>query len=155
MISTVTGYFTRFNVEAETEGEDFTKASRFVFTADADSVNTNNEPRDKHLRSDEFFDSVHYPELRFVGAQLERHEDHYHLHGALSIRGTTHPITLKVEHPGTVVDPHGQTKAGLTVEGKLSRKAYGLTWSALTEAGVVVVGDEVQILAEIQLVKAG
>ena len=155
MISKVTGSFTRFNVEAETPGSDFTLASRIIFTAEAASVSTHDASRDNHLRSAEFFDADHYPVLRFEGTRLEPHRDHYHLHGALTIRGTTRPITLKAEYPALVVDFHGQTKAGFTVEGKLSRKAYGLTWSVLTEAGVVVVGDEVKILAEIQLVKAG
>jgi polyisoprenoid-binding protein YceI len=118
-------------------------------TAEAASVSTHDASRDNHLRSAEFFDADHYPVLRFEGTRLEPHRDHYHLHGALTIRGTTRPITLKVEYPALVVDFHGQTKAGFTVEGKLSRKAYGLTWSVLTEAGVVVVGDEVKILAEI------
>ena len=75
------------------------------------------------------------------------------LHGDLTIRGITKPITLDVEYGGTVVDPYGQTKAGFSVSGKISRKEFGLMWNAVTEAGGIVAGDEVKIHAEIQLIR--
>jgi polyisoprenoid-binding protein YceI len=81
--------------------------------------------------------------------------DDYQLHGDLTIRGITKPFTVKVDFGGIVVDPYGQTKAGFTVTGKISRKEFGLTWSAVTEAGSVVVSDEIKLQAEIQLVKQG
>ena len=128
MITTVTGYFRTFNLEVETDGDDFSTASRIEFTADVDSIDTNNEQRDTHLKSAK-------------------------LHGDLTIRGTTKPVTVEVELGGIVVDPYGQTKAGFSVTGKIGRKEFGLTWNAVTEAGKVVVGDDVKILAEIQLIK--
>ena len=153
MITTVTGYFKSFNLEVETEDEDFTKASRIEFTADIDSISTNNEQRDTHLKSDDFFNAEQHKQLRFVGKTFEGSGDDYKLHGDLTIRDITKPVTLNVEYGGIVVDPYGQTKAGFTVDGKVSRKEFNLTWNAVTEAGQVVVSDEIKLHCEIQLVK--
>ena len=155
MITTVTGYFKQFDLEVETEGDDFTKASRIEFTANIDSIDTNNQQRDTHLKSADFFDAESHSKLRFTGNKYEANGDEGQLHGDLTIRGTTKPITLKVEFGGIVVDPYGQTKAGFTVNGKVSRKEFGLTWNAVTEAGQVVVSDDIRIQCEIQLVKQG
>lgn len=156
MITTVTGFFSSFNVEVETEGEDFTKASSIVFTADVDSVSTNNEQRDTHLKSEEFFDMANHGQIKFVGTKYEETEDGFaKLHGDLNIRGVSKPVTVDVEHHGIVVDPYGQTKAGFTVDGKINRKEFGLTWDAVTEAGNVVVSDQIRLHAEIQLVRQG
>ena len=154
MITTVTGYFKSFNVEAETSNDQFTDASSVVFTADVNSIDTNNEQRDTHLKSGDFFDAENHGQVKFVGTKYEQVSgEDYLLHGNLTIRGITKPITLKVEFGGIVVDPYGQTKAGFTVTGKINRKDFGLTWSAVTEAGSVVVSDEIKLQAEIQLVK--
>ena len=154
MITTVTGYFQKFNIEAETEDEQFTKANRVVFTADVNSISTNNEQRDTHLRSAEFFDAEQFGEVRFESANYEKvGSDNYKLQGNLTIKGVTKPVTVDVEFGGIVVDPYGQTKAGFTVTGKISRKEFGLTWNAVTEAGSVVVSDEIKLHAEVQLVK--
>lgn len=153
MITTVTGYFKSFNLEVETDGDDFTTASRIEFTADIDSINTNNEQRDTHLKSDDFFNAEQHKQLRFVGKKYEGSGDDYKLHGDLTIRDITKPVTLNVEYGGIVVDPYGQTKAGFTVDGKISRKEFNLMWNAVTEAGQVVVSDEIKLHCEVQLVK--
>lgn len=153
MITTVTGYFKQFDLSFDTEDEDFTKASNIVFTADIDSIHTNNEQRDTHLRSADFFDAESHSQLRFEGKNFEVSGDTAKLHGDLTIRGTTKPITLDVELAGVVTDPYGQTKAGFTVEGKIKRKEFGLMWDAVTEAGSVVVSDDIRIHCEIQVVK--
>lgn len=154
MITTVTGYFEKFNVEVETESEDFHTTKSIVFTADVDSISTNSEQRDTHLKSGDFFDADNHSQVRFEARNYEELKPGFEkLHGDLTIRGTTHPITLDVEHHGTVVDPYGQTKAGFSVNGKIKRKDYGLTWDAVTEAGSVVVSDEIKIHCEIQLVR--
>lgn len=153
MITTVTGYFRRFDLVVETEDEDFTQAKRIEFTADAGSIDTNSEQRDTHLRSADFFDVEKFGEIRFQGKALERSGEDYKLTGDLSIRGVTKPITVDVHFAGIVIDPYGQTKAGFEVEGKISRKEFGLVWNAMTEAGQVVVGDDVRLLSEIQLIK--
>ena len=153
MITTVTGYFKKFDLEVETASDDFSTASKIEFTADINSIDTNNDQRDTHLKSADFFHAEEHPTLRFSGKRYESDGDEGKLHGDLTIRNTTKPVTLKVEFGGIVVDPYGQTKAGFTVTGKVSRKEFGLTWDAVTEAGSVVVGDEIKINAEIQLVK--
>ena len=153
MITTVTGSFKKFDLNVETETDDFTTARNLEFTADIESINTNNEQRDTHLKSADFFNGSEYSQLRFVGKKYEGTGDEAKLHGDLTIRGITKPITVNVEFGGIVVDPYGQTKAGFTVNGKISRKEFGLTWNAVTEAGSVVVSDEVKVHAEIQLVK--
>lgn len=153
MITTVTGQFKTFDLEVETDGDDFTKAGKIAFTADINSISTNNEQRDAHLKSADFFDAENHPQLKFEGKSLTKNGDDYKLEGDLTIRGNTKTITLDVEFGGIVVDPYGQTKAGFTVNGKISRKAFGLMWDAVTEAGQVVVSDEIKIHTEIQLVK--
>ncbi len=153
MITTVTGYFKKFHAVVETETDDFASAKKIEFTADIDSIDTNNEQRDTHLKSADFFDAATHSQLHFVGTKYESAGDEAKLQGDLTIRGITKPITLHVEFGGIVVDPYGQTKAGFTVSGKISRKDFGLTWSAVTEAGSVVVSDEIKLQSEIQLVK--
>ena len=154
MITTVTGYFQKFNIEAETEDDQFTSVKSVVFTADVDSISTNNEQRDTHLKSADFFDAATHGEVRFEGKNYENvGGNNYQLQGDLTIKGVTRPVTVKVEFGGIVVDPYGQTKAGFTVSGQISRKEFGLTWNAVTEAGSVVVSDEIKLHAEVQLVK--
>lgn len=153
MITTVTGYFRKFDLVVETEDEDFTKAKKIEFTAEASSIDTNSEQRDTHLRSADFFDAEKFGQIRFSGKALERAGDDYTLTGDLTIRGVTKPVTVKVHFAGMVVDPYGQTKAGFEVEGKISRKEFGLVWNGMTEAGQVVVGDEVRVVCEIQLIR--
>ncbi|MDB5232158.1 MAG: YceI family protein [Chitinophagaceae bacterium] len=153
MITNVTGYFKTFDLEVETETDDFNTASKIVFTADINSINTDNEQRDTHLKSDDFFNAEKHPQLSFIGKKYEANGDEASLHGDLTIRDVTKPITVKVEFGGIVVDPYGQTKAGFTVEGKINRKDFKLTWDAVTEAGQVVVSNEIKIHCEIQLVK--
>lgn len=153
MITTVTGSFKQFDLTVETETDDFATAKKIEFTADINSIDTNNQQRDTHLKSVDFFHGEEHPQLRFVGNKYEAQGDEAKLHGELTIRGVSKPITLNVEFGGIVVDPYGQTKVGFTVNGKISRKEFGLTWNAVTEAGSVVVSDEIKIHAEVQLVK--
>lgn len=153
MITTVTGHFRKFDLQAETEDEDFTKASAVVFTADIDSVDTNNSQRDAHLKSPDFFAADQYTQLKFIGKKLEKKGDSYILTGDLTIRDITKSVTLDVEFAGIVTDPYGQTKAGFTIQGKIKRKDYNLMWDAVTEAGQVVASNEVRIHCEIQLIK--
>ena len=155
MITTVTGYFKKFDLEVVTENEDFTTASKIEFTADINSIDTNNEQRDTHLKSADFFNAEEHEQLQFTGKRYNASGNEGTLEGDLTIRGNTKPISVKVEYGGTVVDPYGQTKAGFTVSGKISRKEFGLTWNAVTEAGQVVVSDDIRIQCEIQLVKQG
>ena len=153
MITTVTGYFRTFNLIVETANDNFDTATKIDFTADINSIDTNNSQRDTHLKSADFFNADEYGQIQFAGKKYEANGDEAKLIGELTIRGVTKPITLNVEYGGIVVDPYGQTKAGFSVNGKISRKEFGLTWNAVTEAGSVVVSDEIKIHAEVQLVK--
>ncbi len=151
MISTVTGNFKVFEGSAESESDEFKSIRNIEFKSDVKSINTNNDQRDEHLRSADFFAADENAEMIFKAEKFDVSTDK--LQGELTIRNTTKPITLDVDFGGVVVDPYGQTKAGLTVTGKISRKEYGLTWDAVTEAGSVVVSDQVRINAEVQFVK--
>lgn len=153
MITTVTGYFRTFDCEVTTETDDFNTTTAVRFTADISSIDTNNDQRDTHLKSEDFFNSEKFAQVIFEGSRYVTMGDEATLHGNLTIRGVSKPVALNVEYGGTVVDPYGQTKAGFTITGKISRKEFGLMWNAVTEAGSVVVSDEVKILAEVQLIR--
>lgn len=150
MISNVTGSFNKFEGSAETEGDDFTN-SRVSFSADINTIDTGNEQRDGHLKGADFFDAEKFPTISFVSTKTgNADEDSFDLYGDLTIKGITKNIKLKAEKGGVATDPYGNHKAGFTVTGKIDRKDFGLTWSALTEAGGVMLGDEVKIDAEVQ-----
>ncbi len=153
MVTNVTGSFKKFDVTAETETDDFRTAKNIVFTADIDSINTNDEQRDAHLKGADFFEAEKHPQLKFTSASYQKNSEEVTLTGDLTMKGVTKPVTLNVEYGGSVVDPYGRSKAGFTVTGKISRKDFGLTWGAVTEAGNVVLGDDVKFTCEIQLVK--
>ncbi|WP_194776360.1 YceI family protein [Pararhodonellum marinum] len=152
VISTVTGFFKSFEGFAETESDDF-KQAKIEFTADIDSVNTNQKDRDTHLKSADFFDAEKFPKLKFENGILENRGGEYVLVGDLTIKDTTKSIELSVDFGGVAGDPYGNTKAGFELEGKISRKEFGLMWNAVTEAGSVVVSDQVKILANVQVIK--
>ncbi|RYG52356.1 MAG: polyisoprenoid-binding protein [Chitinophagaceae bacterium] len=154
MISTVTGRFNEFSATAETASpDDFNTASNIEFSANIASIDTKNEQRDAHLKSDDFFNAEKYPQLKFAGKKLTLNGSEGKLEGDLTIRETTKPLTLNVEYGGIVTDPYGQTKAGFTLTGKIKRKEFGLSWDAVTEAGNVVVSDEIKLQVEVQFVK--
>jgi polyisoprenoid-binding protein YceI len=154
MISTVTGSFTDYSVEAESEEYDLMNA-KVVFTANLDSITTNNKDRDTHLKSPDFFDATNHPQVKFVSTSVKPGDskEEFQLTGDLTIRGITKSITLDVEFGGIVKDPWGNNRAGFTVTGKLNRKDFGLSWNAMTEAGGLVVSDEVKINCGVELVE--
>lgn len=152
MITTVTGSFKSFTAAAETEADDFSNAA-ISFSADIASVDTGNEQRDGHLQSPDFFDAEKFPKLSFVSTGYTKKGDDYVLNGDLTIKDVTKPVTLSVEFGGVAKDPWGNTKAGFTLSGKINRKDFGLNWNAATEAGGLLVSEEVKIQAEIQLAK--
>ncbi|MEB2781353.1 YceI family protein [Algoriphagus sp. C2-6-M1] len=151
VISTVTGYFKEFEGKAESATEDFEGAS-VSFSADINSIDTNQKDRDNHLKSADFFDADNHPKLTFSG-KFNNSGGDYKLIGDLTMRETTKKVELDVDFGGVASDPYGQTKAGFEIEGKINRKDFGLSWSAVTEAGSVVVSDQVRLLLNVQLVK--
>ncbi|WP_271393062.1 YceI family protein [Aequorivita sinensis] len=148
MISTVTGHFEDFEATVKTDGDDF-KNAEFTFTAKTASINTKNKDRDAHLRSDDFFNSEEFPELKFVSKSFDGDK----LVGDLTIRDITKEVVLDAELNGVAVDPYGQTKAGFEMTGTINRKDFNLTWSAVTEAGSIVVSDKVKMVVDVQFTK--
>lgn len=155
VISTVTGSFGKYEASFNSEKDDFSDA-QISFSADVNSISTNNEQRDAHLKSDDFFNAEQYPQLKFTSKELIKTADgEYKLSGELTIRDITKTIELDVEYGGTMVDPYGNTKVGFEVSGKINRKEFGLKWDAVTEAGGAVVSDQVKIIANVQFAKQG
>ncbi|MDZ7694868.1 MAG: YceI family protein [Balneolaceae bacterium] len=153
VISTVTGSFGTYDATVETEGKTFEGADVY-FEADINSISTNNEDRDNHLKSDDFFNAEKHPKLTFESTSVEKTgDDKYTITGDLTIRGTTKEVELKAVHGGTVEDPYGQTKAGFEITGTVNRKEFGLEWDAVTEAGNVVVGDKVKLMLNVQFIQ--
>ncbi len=153
MISNVSGKFTGFGGEIETEGDDF-ETAKANFTVDTATVNTGSADRDTHLKSADFFDTEKFDKIAFrsTGMKKESNGD-YILNGDLTIKDVTKPVTLKVEHTGQAKDPWGNTKAGFSINGAINRKDFGLTWNAVLESGGVLVSDEVKMNIELQLIK--
>ncbi|MBI1221367.1 MAG: hypothetical protein GC180_02085 [Bacteroidetes bacterium] len=153
VISTVTGYFRSFRGEL-IESENGFEGAKVAFAAETASVDTNNEQRDGHLKSEDFFASERFPELSFESTSFQKLDaDRFELKGNITIKGVTKEITLDAELGGKATDPYGNEKAGFEVIGKINRKEFGLNWDAVTEAGGVVVSDEVRLHMNIQLNK--
>jgi polyisoprenoid-binding protein YceI len=145
------GYFKKFEGNAESTSEGF-EGAKVNFSAAIESIDTNQRDRDNHLKSADFFDATSHPNLTFAGA-IKKEGTDYKLLGDLTMRGTTKTVELAVDFGGIAGDPYGQTKAGFEVEGKVNRKDFGLSWSAITEAGSVVVSDQVKLHLNLQSVK--
>lgn len=153
MVSTVTGLFSQYEGTLEMAGDDFEDA-KISFSADVASISTGNEQRDGHLKSAEFFDAEQFPQLTFTSTDMKKTgDDTYDLTGHLTMHGVTKPVTLKAEYGGQMQDFYGQTKAGFELAGVLKRKEFGLTWDGVTEAGGVVVSDDVRLVMNIQVTK--
>ncbi len=153
MITNVKGEFRKFDASLEMEETNLSTASVGV-TIDAASIYTNNDDRDKHLKSADFFDVENHKELTFKGSSFQKKEDdEFELKGMLTIRGVSKEVTLDVEFGGINKDPWGNEKAGFSLSGKFNRKDWGLNWNAALEAGGVLVSDEVRISAEVQFAR--
>jgi polyisoprenoid-binding protein YceI len=153
MITNVTGSFQEFDASMESAEENFSDA-KINFSANVNSISTNNEQRDTHLKSADFFEAEKFPTLQFVSTSLvSKGGSDYVLNGDLTIKGNTKPVSLHVEFGGTMTDFYGQNKAGFEINGKINRSDFGLTWSAVTEAGGVVVSDEIKLNMAVQMVK--
>ena len=155
VISTVTGTFKSFDGSLETESEDFNEAE-IQFFLDTTSIDTNQEQRDAHLKSADFFDAENYPKINFQSTSFNKISDHeYELVGNLTVKDVTKTVKLSAEYGGSATDFYGNLKAGFEVTGKISRKDFGLTWSGITEAGAIVVGDEIKLNINVQFAKQG
>ena len=152
MISTVTGQFNKFEATVETDGEDLTTA-KIHFNADIDSISTNNEQRDAHLKTGDFFDVESYPKLTFEGNKLvKKDEENYIVHGTLTMRGVSKEITFDAEFGGKTLDPWGLTRIGFSLSGKINRNDFGVSFGKVSETGGVLLGEEVKIIANAEFV---
>jgi polyisoprenoid-binding protein YceI len=154
VISTVTGFFKSFEGSMETENDDFEDA-KISFAINIDSIDTNQSQRDGHLKSADFFDAEKYPQITFNSTSFKKtgEEDEYKLTGDLTVKGVTQSVTLDAEFGGSADDFYGNTKAGFEVTGKINRKEFGLTWDGVTEAGNIVVGEDIKLMINVQFAK--
>ena len=153
MITNISGFFKNFQVEVETEGEDFSTA-QIQAKAEMNSIHTNNLQRDEHLRTSDFFEVENYPDLEFKSTGIQKADNEtFYLYGDLTMKGVTRPVKLTVEYSGVTIDPWGGERAGFVVTGKINRGEWGVTFNATLEKGGVVLGEEVKVNSEIQLVK--
>jgi polyisoprenoid-binding protein YceI len=137
----------------ETKGEDMSTA-RVRFTADINSISTNNEQRDAHLKNGDFFDAETYPQLVFESDKLEKIDDeNYKMYGTLTLRGHSKKVELNVEYGGITKDPWGNFRTGFSVSGKINRKDFGVNFSVVSETGGIMLGEDVSISANVQFVK--
>lgn len=148
VISTVSGEFMDFDATAETDDENFNNP-KFEFVARVESINTRIDHRDNHLKSDDFFNAADHPELIFKSEKF----DNDTLSGNITIKGVTKPIKLNAEFGGVITDFEGKKRAGFEFSGKINRKDFGLNWSATTEAGGLVVADDVKLDISLEFIK--
>lgn len=155
MVTTVTGTFKNYDASIYTTNDDFMTAE-IDFFAEVASLDTGNADRDGHLRSGDFFDAENHKQISFTANTYENvdNDGSYELWGDLTIKGITKRVKLDVEFGGVVKDPWGNEKAGFTINGKVNRKDWGLEWNVPLETGGVLVGEEVRISCEVQLMRA-
>jgi polyisoprenoid-binding protein YceI len=153
VITTVTGYFNTFSGDASTP-EDTFENGQINIRIDASSINTNNEQRDGHLRSEEFFNTDMHPEIIIKTTSIKQVSgDDYLIMADFTMRGVTKSIEFKGEYGGQAKDAYGNQKVGLEVTGKLNRKDFGLNWNAVIEGGGLTVSYEVKLVANLQFIQ--
>ncbi len=154
MISNVRGEFSKLSGRVVLDSSDLTRSIVEV-SLDTASINTREPQRDEHLRSADFFDVANHPVMTFRSKRIEAAgPEHYKVTGDLTIRGVTKEVTFDVEGPTPAMkDPWGFVRAGVTASTKINRKDFGLVWNALIEGGGVVVGDNVSITIEAELIQ--
>lgn len=151
IITTIRGSFKVFEGKLETESEEFETIKNIQFKANVESIKTDDEKRDEHLRSADFFDMDTYPYFTFSAKNFNSKDSK--IQGEITIRNITKPVTFDVEFLGTSVNENGETEAGLTVSGKVDRNDFGLTWNGKNAAGDIIVGDEIKLSARLQFTK--
>ena len=154
VISTARGAFKEYDIAADVDPDNFA-ASNATVTIKAESLDTNNDDRDTHLRSADFFDVENYPNITFITKKIEpKGSRDYRILGDLTIRGITKEVALEGEVSGPAKDPWGNQRLGLSASGKVNRKEFGLNWNVALDAGGLLVGEDVKLNIEAELVKA-
>jgi len=153
VISEVTGQFKSFDGSVLSDKPDFSDA-KIEVSIDVNSINTDDEKRDGHLKSPDFFDANKYPKITFKSKSLKKVNNNlYKLTGDLTMHGVTKEVVLDVQFNGIKNDPWGNTKAGFKVTGKINRNDFGLKYNAPLEGGGVLIGEEVNITCNVELLK--
>lgn len=151
MVSNVRGTFTGIDGTVKGDIENLTEA-KISFNIDVNTINTNNEDRDNHLRSDDFFAVELYPNITFNSTGIVKTgEDEYNVSGDLTVKNVTKKTTFKVIRTGAGKNPWGVDVVGFEAETKISRKEFDLTWNQALETGGVLVGDDIKIMIELQV----
>ncbi|MBS1593240.1 MAG: YceI family protein [Bacteroidetes bacterium] len=153
VVSEATGNFKDFSGEVKSEKPDFSDLG-VSFTIKVASINTDDEKRDGHLKSPDFFDAAKFPDITFKSTNVKKINDKkYELTGDLTMKGVTKKVTWEVKYNGTVKDPYGNNRAGFKATTTVDRKDYGVSWNKTLDAGGVAVGDDVTITVNAELVK--
>lgn len=153
VVSEADGKFGDFTVSLNSEKDDFSDAKIDV-SIKATSINTDDAKRDEHLRSGDFFDVANHPNITFKSKSMKKTgKGTYKLSGDFTMRGVTKPITLDVKYGGTQKSPWGNLVAGFRITGKINRKDYGVSWSKMLDQGGAVVGDVVDLVANVEFNK--
>ncbi|HET9415936.1 MAG TPA: YceI family protein [Candidatus Limnocylindria bacterium] len=153
MVTTVRGGMQIRDFALDFNPDDLAGSSVRV-SLDVASLDTGQEMRDNHLRSADFFDAETFPTIEFVSTRIEPDGDDYRVHGDLTIRGVTRPIALEAEYAGTVPNLKGGLSAGFSASTKINREDFGLTWNVALESGGVMVGKDVKIEIDLEVVSA-
>jgi polyisoprenoid-binding protein YceI len=150
-IATVRGAFNEFEGSFEVGDDGYARARGTVRTA---SIDTNEDKRDAHLRSEDFFHAEVHPELSFESTEIRAlDEDSFLIHGDLTMRGVTKPIVLEAELQGTEIDPWGNERVALEANGQLNRGDWGLTYNQMLGSGNMLVSDKVKLTLDISAIK--
>ncbi len=153
VVSRIHGRFTKWGGTIQLDDQN-PAASQVEVHIDASSIDTNDANRDGHLKADSFFDVAKYPEITFKSTKVEATgKDQFRVTGDLTLRGVTKPVTLDVEHGGSVKDPWGNQRGGFSVKGTINRNDFGVSFNAVLEAGGVALGDKVDFSIDIEATK--
>jgi len=153
MVTKVRGSFPDFSATAELDFEDPTRSTASV-TIQAASIDTGQPQRDEHLRTNDFFDVPSFPTWTFTSTSVEvTGDDEFVLHGNLTIKGTTQPVSIDFEHTGTATDVYGNLRAGFEGRAVINRRDFGVAWNAPLEAGGVLVGEKIVLELDVSAIK--
>jgi polyisoprenoid-binding protein YceI len=154
VISTVTGSFRKFEGNIITQGDDFSNA-KVSLTIDVKSIDTNQAQRDVHLQDGDFFETDKYPQITFESTSFKNTGGNdYKMIGNLTLKGVTKPVEVNVEYGGSEKDGYGNLKHGFEVTGIVNRKEFGMTWNKLTDTGGLGLGEDIKLIANIQVGKS-
>ncbi len=154
MVTKVRGSFNEFEATAQIDADDLTRSTASV-TINVDSIDTRNEQRDGHLRSNDFLDVENHPEITFTSTDVQwLGEDVVRVTGDLTIKGQSRPVTVDFTYEGAATDPFGNERVGFEGSVVINRKDWGITWNAALEAGGVLVSDKITLEFEISAIKA-